>query len=238
MKTPYDPNHLRDKRYPNDWTHEDLEKFSETTKTRHGVTIPLNVEIKADQKILDYSSIEEILKKAQRYALFDCICRTRRGNCDAPLNVCIALDEVADKTVEAGELNPRYATYEEVLEAVKKGHREGLVLMAYSREETPYPTSICNCCTCCCTILGGILRFGVNMPISLITSDKVADHDAEKCISCGACIDRCHFDAWENVHEEIVFHQDRCFGCGNCVTTCPSRAITMKQRPMNTIKKE
>ena len=89
MKTNYPSEHLKEKRYPNDWRIEELEKFSESTKTRHGTTIPVNIEIKANQKIINYDGIEELLKKASRYAVADCICRTERGNCDAPLDICI-----------------------------------------------------------------------------------------------------------------------------------------------------
>ena len=230
VKNSYSSTHMRGKHYDNDWTTEELENFGETTQTRLGLTIPVNTEIRANQKILDYTMIEEILKKATRYAIVDCVCRTTRGNCDAPLDVCLSLDEIADKTVEAGVRNPHYVSYEEALDAVRRGHEAGLVLMAYSREGASFPKSICSCCTCCCTILGGILRFGTNMPISLVTSDRVAEHNPENCMSCGACVNICHFEAWENNNGVTVYHPERCFGCGNCSASCPADAITMKPR--------
>ena len=50
MEDTYKSDHLLGKRSQNDWTKEDLEEFAVSTTTRHGITIPVNVEIEADQK--------------------------------------------------------------------------------------------------------------------------------------------------------------------------------------------
>ena len=176
MKESFNPDHLLGRRYSNDWTREQLEGYASSTTTAHGVTIPVNVEIEANQKILDFSSIEEILKKASKYAVVDCVCRTTLENCDAPKDVCLAFDEYADKTVENGERNPRYLTYEEALDTVKRAQEAGLVHMAYTNKNEDYPNSICGCCTCCCGILGAVMRFGVSLPFPLVTSDKIAEY--------------------------------------------------------------
>ena len=230
MKESFNPDHLLGRRYSNDWTREQLEGYASSTTTAHGVTIPVNVEIEANQKILDFSSIEEILKKASKYAVVDCVCRTTLENCDAPKDVCLAFDEYADKTVENGERNPRYLTYEEALDTVKRAQEAGLVHMAYTNKNEDYPNSICGCCTCCCGILGAVMRFGVSLPFPLVTSDKIAEYYSGKCISCGICVDRCHFDAWEKVDGKMVYRPERCFGCSNCTTTCPTQAIQMTPR--------
>ena len=228
MEESYKPDHMLDKRYPNDYTKEILEDFAKTTNTTHGVTIPVNIEVKAEQKIIDYNSMEQILKKASKYALQDCECRLGLENCDNPNDVCIALDDYADKRIEIGKYNARMVTYEEALDAVKRAHDAGLVHMAYSREEDDFPKGICGCCTCCCAYLGGVVRFGVSLPI--VTSDKVAAYDSELCGGCGVCVDRCQFDAREFVDGKLVFHVDRCFGCSNCTSTCSNQANTMIPR--------
>ena len=230
MKETYKPDHLLGKRYPKDWAKEDLEEFASNTTTRQGITIPVNVEIKADQKVFDYSALEEILKRVTKYAVIDCKCRTTLENCDAPKDVCLTFDEAAEKTVESGERNARFISYDEALDAVKRAQESGLVHMAYIREGKEYPSSVCGCCTCCCGILGGILRFGVNSPIKLVTSDKIASYNSDACIGCGVCFDRCHFDAWEINGNKPVCHAERCYGCGNCATTCPSQAVHMINR--------
>jgi len=230
MEKPYKPEHMLGKRYPNDFTKEFLEEYATTTSTVHAVSIPVNIEIEADQKILDYESMEKILQKASTYVLRDCPCRTAMGNCDSPKDVCIHLDDYGDKTIKAAEYNARYVSYEEALDSVKRAQKAGLVHMAYTKKDDPYPKAICGCCSCCCGNLSGILRFGVELPFPLVTSDKVAVYNAEDCIECGVCVDRCHFDAWEMIDGKPVYHPDRCYGCSNCTTTCPTRAIHMTDR--------
>ena len=230
MVETYKSNHLEGIRYPNDWTKEDMEGYASTTKTRHIATIPVNVEIQAEQKIIDYGSLIEIIEKASKYAIVDCVCRTTLENCDAPKDVCLSFDDAADRVVEAGNRNPRYVSYEEAIDTVKRAQDAGLVHMAFTREDAPYPSAICGCCTCCCGMLAAALRFSVNVPFSLVTSDKIAMYDVETCIGCGVCVDRCHFNAFELVNGKIVYDADRCFGCSICITSCPTQAITMINR--------
>jgi translation initiation factor RLI1 len=68
-------------------------------------------------------------------------------------------------------------------------------------EGEEYSESICGCCTCCCVYLGGVLRFGVSLPI--VTSDKISDFDSTLCNGCGVCVDRCQFDAREIVDGKL-----------------------------------
>ena len=230
MEKPFKPDHLQGRRYPNDFEKEMLEGLAKSTSTVHGVSIPVNIEIEADQKIIDFESMEKILQKASTYVLRDCPCRTTMGNCDAPLDVCIHLDDYGDKTVEEGSYNARYVSYEEALDSVKRAQKAGLVHMAYTKKDDPYPKAICGCCSCCCGNFAGILRFGIDFPFPLVTSEKIADYDVDVCNGCGVCVDRCHFDAWEIVNGSIVFHPERCYGCSNCTTTCPTQAIKMIDR--------
>lgn len=62
-------------------------------------------------------------------------------------------------------------------------------------------------------------------------SGKLAQHsgispkiNAEKCISCGICIDKCDFDA---IYMEDTAHidDDKCIGCAGCIAVCPEGAI-------------
>lgn len=226
MSQPYDADNMQDKRYPNDWSPEDIQELQ--TNLIKGVSIPVNVEIKAEHNVFDFKKVKEILKGAKRIVIKGCHCRITRGNCDAPKDVCIYLDEDADRQIKNGDLNPRYVSYDEALDAVKLSHEAGLVHMAYTIEANDYPTVICSCCTCCCWALSGLTRYRMKLP--LLTSDKVAQHDSDLCTSCGACVDRCQFDAPMMVDGKLFHNQEYCFGCGLCVTTCPSNSIILIDR--------
>ena len=67
------------------------------------------------------------------------------------------------------------------------------------------------------------------------TAGKMAEIDAEKCISCGKCAANCHFDAIAmngpaNDLVEITYAVNNfaCEGCGLCELVCPVQAITMQ----------
>lgn len=51
------------KRYSNDYSDEQLRKQADDLE--NAVTIPVNVEIKADHKVLDLSEVEGYLKKSE-----------------------------------------------------------------------------------------------------------------------------------------------------------------------------
>ncbi|NLY44497.1 MAG: DUF362 domain-containing protein [Tissierella sp.] len=48
--------------------------------------------------------------------------------------------------------------------------------------------------------------------------------DADKCISCGICIEKCDFDAIEMI-DTAVIDEDKCIGCAGCIAVCPEGAI-------------
>jgi nitroreductase/NAD-dependent dihydropyrimidine dehydrogenase PreA subunit len=52
--------------------------------------------------------------------------------------------------------------------------------------------------------------------------------DADRCTSCGLCVDNCPFKCWQM---EEAGHPDLrddyiCFSCGNCMVACPTDAIS------------
>ena len=82
------------KRYSHDYSDEELRK--QARDLEYAVTIPVNIEIKANHRVLDLSEVESYLKKAKKIGLQDCGCRVEKGNCDAPRNVCLSIDEPDD----------------------------------------------------------------------------------------------------------------------------------------------
>ena len=155
----------------------------------------------------------EILSKARTISVMDCNCRVKRGHCDAPFNVCIDMNETAERNISKGV--SREITLDEALDILKMTHEAGLVHMALGQGEFYEPgviNSVCSCCSCCCSILGGVLRFG--LAPNLIRSQAISVTDSLECDSCGVCVDRCHFGAREIVDGSLAFNSDLCFGCG------------------------
>jgi len=214
------------KRYENDYTLEELEKIYSDIETT--VAVPVNVAIKAEHRVLDLSRMEEILRGAERIVLQDCGCKVDKGNCDAPKDVCLSIDEAADYEQESGRYNPREIDLNEALDTLRRSHEAGLVHMAYTMEGDDRPTIICSCCPCCCHTLSGLLRFGIAKHV--LTSDMVSETDPEACDDSGACAERCVFGARDMVDGKLSYDPEKCFGCGLCVSTCSNSAITLVRK--------
>lgn len=90
---------LLGKRYEKDYTLETLERIYDDITV--AVSVPVNVDLKAEHRVLDLSRMEEIVRSARRIALQDCGCRVDYGNC-APKDVHLDLDECADIELDGG----------------------------------------------------------------------------------------------------------------------------------------
>jgi len=214
-------------RFENDWPLENLEYISQNYKA--GETIPVDVNIEAEQHVLNLEQVKRILRKAHTISLMDCYCRLTYGRCDAPIKVCLDLNEVAEKHI--AEFGAQKISFEDALKVLEQSHEAGLVHMAYGHGDLYEPgvvNSICSCCTCCCGIFSGVLRFG--MFPHLLTSHFRAEIDSPSCIECGVCVDRCQFGAREIIGGTLAFNPNLCFGCGLCVSTCPTYAITLVEK--------
>ena len=213
-------------RFEDDWDQNWAEENAGHTAA--GIALPVYEEIKLNNTVLNLDSVKRYIEKAHKLAIQDCPCRTKLHHCDAPRDVCVQLNDAAERGIARG--TSREVTVEEALDAVTRAHEEGLVPMAYMRTDTPKPEGVnyvCNCCSCCCSILGATLRFG--MAPHILKSIATTMTDESKCTACGACVDRCHFGARKMVDGKMEYNKDLCFGCGLCVSTCPTKAISLIQ---------
>lgn len=217
-------------RFENDWTQEYLEtRTFQTIQT--AITIPVNEKIVAENYVLDLENATKILSQAHRISVTTCKCRSTQGHCDAPLETHIDMNDAADAKIKNGIA--REISLDEALDILQQTHDAGLVHMALGQGEFYEPgaiNTICSCCSCCCGLLSGILRFG--LAPHLITPQAYTVTDTAACDDCGVCVDRCHFGAREIVNGHLEFNADKCFGCGLCVSKCPTHAITLINNPI------
>jgi len=207
-----------------DWTREELMRDYVNQMTP--VTISVNISIHGQQTILDLSSVEAILRTAEVITLEECGCRTKWHKCDAPLDVCLSLDNEAREAMKRGAKRISLA---QALVVLKRSHQAGLVHLAYTFKGKDKPEVICSCCSCCCHSLSALVRFGI--PEHVIASEYTANQDYDTCKNCGTCVQRCQFHARQlDSDQRLVFNQARCFGCGLCISTCPTNSITLIKR--------
>ena len=212
-------------RYENDWTDKDFEEYLKIVDI--GITLPVNIEIEADHRVLNLVEAKKYFQNAKKIALRDCTCRTPRKHCNRTLESCFSLNSAAESNIKKG--TSREITLKEALHYLEKAHEDGLVQMAYvlRREDNPNleVNSICCCCSCCCVMLAMTQRFGLAPHI--LVSDTTSTTDLSRCISCGVCVDRCQFGAREVKNGVLVYSSERCMGCGLCVSKCPTSAISL-----------
>ena len=114
----------------------------------------------------------------------------------------------------------------EVMDILIAADQSNLVLQPTSSQEIQ---AICCCCGCCCGILRGLQN--QPKPAEAVSSAFIASFDAELCVGCWTCLERCQMDALSEVGDRVSLNQDRCIGCGLCVSTCPSGALTLERKP-------
>jgi ferredoxin len=210
-----------------DWTKKELKK--EYIDTMTAVTIPVNISIEGQQRIFNITEAKKILNGARLIAVGTCGCRTRVKKCDSPVDVCIALDKLAEDKIKRGLA--KKTNIEQAFEALRRSHEAGLVHMAYSYKTNEKPDYLCSCCSCCCHSMSAVVRF--NMPEAIghvLASKYIAVNNLETCVGCGTCVERCQFKTRHLENNELIFDEKQCFGCGICVSTCPTKSISMRTR--------
>ncbi|NLD20091.1 MAG: 4Fe-4S binding protein [Clostridiales bacterium] len=60
--------------------------------------------------------------------------------------------------------------------------------------------------------------------------------DTNKCVSCGLCMDNCHFDAIVKTVSTFNIKEYACEGCGVCSYLCPQEAIQMNDDIAGSLK--
>jgi heterodisulfide reductase subunit A-like polyferredoxin len=116
-------------------------------------------------------------------------------------------------------------TKAEALALLRSVAEAGLVhSVSNTREGNSY---ICNCCTCSCGILRGMVEGGLASAIA--RSGFVCRVDETACSACGLCEKRCPFGAI-SLDGIARVQQVRCAGCGVCTVECPSGALSLVRR--------
>jgi electron transport complex protein RnfB len=191
--------------------------------------VPVEEAIPFDLEIFPHEQATELLEGAKSWGVRDCICRVQQRlvgkGCDHPVENCLVFAPV-ESAFDHSKVD-RAITKEEALRILHEAEEAGLVHCPGNyRDNVHY---ICNCCTCCCGILRGVAEFSI--PTAIARSDFYALVDAEVCIGCGECVDRCQFGALAVPEDVCEVDYTRCVGCGLCVTVCPTDALRLERRP-------
>lgn len=149
-----------------------------------------------------------------------CDCRPVFNACDHSRETCITFSHGENSSFDRG--HSRHISVDEAVALVKKFDEEGLIHTAEGGR------SLCNCCgDCCCYEYRAAKK--LNLIGTWPFTNHIASHDADSCVSCGLCVERCRMHALE-CDDELVFHPELCVGCGLCTSACPMDALTLIDR--------
>jgi len=190
--------------------------------------IPVEEAIPFTLEIYPYERASEMLENARSWGVRDCICRVQQKligkGCDRPTGNCLLFAPVEGAFAADGTTRP--ITKAEALELLHQAEEAGLVHTTGNYRDGH--TYICNCCTCCCGVLRGVAEFGI--PTAIAHSDFQAVVDTAVCSGCGACLDRCQFDALALADDLCSVDPVRCVGCGLCTSACDTGALNLDRR--------
>ncbi len=191
-------------------------------------TVPVGRSIPLEHPVLAHEEAEKIVRAQKRILVAPCICRrehriTGKG-CDRPEEACLVFGAGADY-YERNGLGRRIDA-DEAVTILRRADEAGLVLQPSNAEK---PVNICCCCGCCCQVLKNIARHP--RPGDLVASPFGAALDAEACVGCGACAERCPMGAVTVKEDAALLDPARCIGCGLCVSTCPTQALVLVRKP-------
>ncbi|MDY6851175.1 MAG: 4Fe-4S binding protein [Thermodesulfobacteriota bacterium] len=191
--------------------------------------IPINRSVDVSYNVATYEDSRKIVAGQKLIAVADCICRVQQGKidkgCGKPLEVCFLFGSHGRYYIDHGMA--RQISAEEAYKILEKAEEAGLVTQPFT---TQNPGGMCNCCGDCCAILRALNK--LPNPAELVVSNYYAVVDAESCVACETCLERCQMGAISiNEDEAAQVNLDRCIGCGLCVTTCPSEALRLEIKP-------
>lgn len=200
------------------------DRWQEEGRLTHSAkVIPVSRSLAAKQWVMPTEQVMHHLRNSRSFALAHCRCRTLAGHCDRPREVCFTTNDFADAWVDQGIA--RRVSLDEARRRLHEAAESGLVHMTLFNPRQ-HVFAVCSCCPCCCHDLQFLLKHGRNDLIA--RSQYIARTDAEACLHCGACVERCIFGARALQGDRLVFDPQACYGCGLCVTACPAGAVALE----------
>ena len=146
---------------------------------------------------------------------------------DHPRRTCLSLGEMAEYFAEQGI--GEQITQEEAIAIYEDAIETGMVVESIATKDADI---MCLCHGSSCGNLMGFKGMALNgLPAWKNFNGYWLDYDAEKCIKCGACVERCPMEAIAlDGPDGACTHNLACVRCGQCIKVCPADARILRAR--------
>ncbi|NMC05003.1 MAG: 4Fe-4S binding protein [Candidatus Lokiarchaeota archaeon] len=206
-----------------------------------GRTIPIEGAVEARLAIYPYEVVLDCVKRASQILVTDCSCRKKNQllkdagdtshprDCKHPVEgTCMQFRYGSDRAHEYNAWGGREVSPDEAIGILDRCEKSGLVHMTFNSME--HIEFLCNCCPCCCGILGTMTRYHLLQPAFVGSNFTPVLEKPDACLRCHACITACPVHA---LHDGSTGTPEldgtSCIGCGACATRCAPRALVMKK---------
>ena len=191
-------------------------------------------EDKIEGDVVPYSSWRDIVRSQSVQCLAPCTCRVagmKRGDRSNEnierfhIDTCWAAGDVAQMLIDSGAGHA--VTAEEAIANIEANIDAGVVTEGQWQKDQ---MCLCQCDPEQCVLLRGYRANGGEGALHETISLYTLNYNKDKCIKCGACVDRCPMKAISIDEDGYCVMDPVCIACGQCAHICPGDARTLKAK--------
>ncbi|SDO63371.1 4Fe-4S dicluster domain-containing protein [Desulforhopalus singaporensis] len=191
--------------------------------------------IPVSSRVMTYERASEIIRNSEYGAVGMCYCRHKNEHlgksCEkqAPVDgICISLGSAAKFMVRRGFAEK--SSKEELLAILARARELNLTHVTDNIRHKP--SFICNCCSCCCELLGGVQQ---GFYAGVAKTGFTLAVDSQSCCGCTLCAKACNVGALQMAGDrgkesgaKAAADPARCLGCGACIAVCPTGSLVLQ----------